>query len=222
LEKKFGKRDLSQEPRWRYGAAFAIVAGAVAVLTIGQPTTADRWAQIEPVESARLANREVQIHPGELLEKLSDPTLQVIMLDIRSEADYNLFHIRDARHVRPEMLPDMIPALLEEPANTLFVVMGNDETAAAEAWKLLRAESVPTAYILEGGVNKWLAVFADEEFKETAAKENTADDALSYTFSSALGSRYEWAAPNPAHYTLTYIPKEQLEIKRWPGGGGCG
>lgn len=222
LEKKFGKRDLSQEPRWRYGAAFAVVAGAVAVVAIGQPTTADRWSQIEPVEGARLANREVQIHPAELLDNLQDRTLQVIMLDVRSEADYNLFHIQDAVHAPPETLPEMVPALLEEPANTLFVVMGNDETAATEAWKLLRAESVPSTYILEGGVNNWLATYADETFRETAVKDNVSDDALGYSFTSALGSRYEWAAPEPAHYSLTYTPKVELEVKRGPSGGGCG
>ncbi len=222
LEKKVGKRDLAQEPKWRYGAAAAVVIGAVAVVVIGQPTTADRWTTIEPVEGARLANREVQIHPGELLDKLHDPTLQVIMLDVRSEADYNLFHIRDARHVPPTTLPEIIPALHEKPANTLIVVMSNDETAATEAWKLLRAASVPSTYILEGGINNWLATFADEEFRETAVKPNLTNDTLVYTFPSALGSRYEWAEPNPVHYTLTYTPKVKLEIKRGPGGGGCG
>lgn len=222
LERIVGKRNLAQEPKWRYGTAFAVVLGAVAVLVIGQPTTADRWAQIEPVESARLANREVQIHPGELLANLNDPTLQVIMLDVRSEADFNLFHIRDARRVTLETLPGIIPGLHEEPPNTLIVVMSNGETAATEAWKILRAESVPTAYILEGGVNNWLATFADQEFKETAVKGTGSADALGYTFPTALGSRYEWAAPNPAHYPLSYIPKVILEIKRGPGGGGCG
>jgi len=222
LEKKVGKRDLAQEPKWRYRAAAAVIIGAVAVVAIGQPTTADRWTTIEPVEGARLANREVQIHPGELLDKLHDPTLQVIMLDVRSEADYNLFHIRDARHVPPTTLPEIIPALHEKPANMLIVVMSNDETAATEAWKLLRAASVPSAYILEGGINNWLATFSDEEFREMALKTNTTNDTLVYTFPSALGSRYEWAEPNPAHYTLTYTPKVKLEIKRGPGGGGCG
>ena len=222
LEKKFGKLDLTKEPKWRYSAAAILVVGAIAVVIIGQPTTADRWTALEATEGARLANREVQIHPGELLEKLHDATLQVIMLDVRSEADYNLFHIRDARHVPLDALPSLIPALHEEPANTLFVVMSNDETAATEAWKVLRAESVPSAYILEGGINNWLTVFADEAFRETAVKANTPDDSLAYSFPSALGARYEWAEPNPHDYTLAFTPKVELELKRGPSGGGCG
>lgn len=222
LEKKFGKRDLAREPKWRYGAAATLVVGAIAIVIIGQPTTADRWTAIEASEGARLANREVQIHPGELLEKLHDPSLQIIMLDVRSEADYNLFHIRDARHMPMDTLPDIIPALHEEPANTLFVVMSNDEIAATEAWKTLRAESVPSAYILEGGINNWLTIFADEAFRATAVKANVAYDSLAYSFPAALGARYEWAEPDPHDYTFTYTPKVQLEIKRGPSGGGCG
>ena len=222
LEKTIGKRDLSQEPKWRYGAAGVIVAGALLVAVIGQPTTADRWSQMEAVEGARLANREVQIHPGELLDKLHDSTLNVIMLDVRGEADYNLFHIRDARHVLPGDLPGIIPELLEEPSNTLFVVMSNDETAATEAWKLLRAESVPTAYILEGGINNWLATFAGEEFRASAGRGTVPNDVLGYSFPAALGARYEFAEPEPGLFALEYVPKVEMEIKRGPSGGGCG
>lgn len=222
LEAIFGGRDLSQEPRWRYGAAGVLVLGALAVVAIGQPTTADRWAMIESVELARIENREVQIHPAELLDKIHDSSLSVIMLDVRSEADYNLFHILEARHTPIDTLPELIPSLLEEPSNTVFVVMSNDETAATEAWKLLRAESVPTTYILEGGVNNWLATYADEAFQAESALTSNANDQLAYGFTAALGSRYEFAEPSPEKFKIFYTPKVELEIKRGPGGGGCG
>ena len=222
LERIVGKKDIGQEPKWRYGAAGALVVGALVLISVGQPTTADRWARIEPVEGARLANREVQIHPGELLEKLHDPALNVIMLDVRSERDYNLFHILDARHVPLAEIPPIAPELQSEPANTLVVVMSNDETAAIKAWKILRAESIPSAYILEGGVNGWLRIFADPEFKAGHDLGREGDDQLGYTFSAALGAQYPWAEPDPNAYQLEYVPKVQMEIKRAPGGGGCG
>lgn len=223
LEAIFGGRNLANEPRWRYGAAGVLVLAAVAVIVIGQPSTADRWEMIENVEAARLQNREVQIHPAELLAISRDPSLNVIMLDIRSEADYNLFHILEAQHIPTlEKLSDMIPALLEEPANTVYVVMSNDETLATEAWKILRAESVPTSYLLEGGVNNWIDTFADETFKETQFKSISGTDQLAYNFSAALGSRYEFSQPDPARFDIVFTPKVELEIKRGPSGGGCG
>lgn len=222
LEKWIGKRNLAQEPKWRYGAAGALLVGSLAVVLIGQPTTADRWAKIEGSEGLRLSAREVQIHPAELLTILDDTSLKVIMLDVRSEADYNLFHILDARHVRPDDLPALIPTLHDEGPNTVIVLMSNDEEAATEAWKLLRAESVPSAYILEGGINNWLATFADDEFKAGRLLTNAVPDMLGYAFSAALGARYPFAHPILENFELEFTPKVKLEIKRGPAGGGCG
>lgn len=222
LERIFGGRDLKREPKWRYGAAGGIVALALAVVVIGQPTTADRWERLVPIEGARLANREVQVHPGEVLEKLHDPKLNVILLDVRTESDYNLFHIQDARHVTPDALPALLPWLREQPANTVVIVMSNDENAATQAWQRLRAESVGSAYILEGGVNGWLSAFADDAFKQAHALTTAGDDQLRYRFDAALGANYPFAAPNPHNHPLEYTPKIKLDVKRGLGGGGCG
>lgn len=223
LEKVVGKKDISQEPKWRYGAAATLTLVAITTIIIGQPTNADRWAKLESTEGARLANREVQIHPGELLSVIHDTSLNVIMLDVRDEADFNLFHIQDARHVTPDEVIALAPALLEEPTNTVIVVMSNDEAAATTAWQQLKAESVPSVYILEGGINGWLATFATDEFKAEAALADVGADELGYEFAAALGSRYAFAEPDPRNYEeLLFTPKVKLEIKRGASGGGCG
>ena len=135
------------------------------MLILGQPTAEQRWQRIAAEKQLLLDQRAVQIHPGELLSLIEDPHLQVVMLDVRTETDYNLFHILDARHAPLSAVAEVIPELHDQPANTVFVVMSNDEVAATEAWKVLAAESVPNTYILEGGVNRWLDVFANEEFR---------------------------------------------------------
>jgi rhodanese-related sulfurtransferase len=222
LERVVGKKDMSREPKWRYSAAGLLVLGAVGTIVIGQPSIEQRWAMLEDTDGARLANREVQIHPGELLDKEHDDTLNVIMVDVRDEADFNLFHILDARHVPLVGIPSVTAELREQPANTVVVVMSNDEIRATEAWKILRAESVPSVYILEGGINNWLSIFANEEFKDTYRLSSKSDDGLAYTFPAALGSNYTFARPIPHNFELEYTPKVELEVKRGPGGGGCG
>ncbi len=222
LEHIFGGVDQRRSPKWRYGAAGGLVLVAVGVLLVGQPTTADRWTKIAPEKEALLADRAVQIHPGELLALLHDRQLKVILLDVRSEADYNQFHLQDAVHQPVSEIMDQVPAFHFEPANAVFVVMSNDEAAAAEAWKILAAESVPNIYILEGGINNWLATFADADFQAAYATSGSGDDQLRYNFTAALGDRYPAAAPNPAKFTLEYVPKVQLELKRAPTSGGCG
>lgn len=222
LEKVVGKRDITKEPKWRYAAAATIILAAVATIIIGQPSTEDRWNKLAATEGVRLDNREVQIHPGELLSVIHDNGLNIILLDVRSEADYNLFHLLDAWHVPADEVIAAAPELLEEPANTVIVVMSNDEAAATQAWQQLKAESVPSVYILEGGINGWLATFADDTFKADSALTAHGEDELAYMFAAALGSRYPFANPVPENYELLFTPKVKLEIKRGAGGGGCG
>jgi rhodanese-related sulfurtransferase len=169
-----------------------------------------------------LENRLVQIAPAELFKTVYTQTINLVMLDVRSEADYNLYHIDGAINIPLEKLPEIIPSLLTEPpANSVFVLMSNDETAATEAWKQLSASAVPNVYILEGGVNNWIAFFGESEgFK---AATSVGDDQLGYIFPAALGSKYESCDPNPQEYeALDFVAKIKLQLKRDKSGGGCG
>ena len=221
LEAKYGDAGAKPAPKWRYGAAAAVFLGAAAVLLLGQPTIAERWAAIASQKNVLLQERAVQIHPGELLDTIHDPKIKVVMLDVRDEVDYNLFHILDARHIPLEELPDHIEEFHFEPANTVFVTMSNDETAATEAWKILQAASVPNVYILEGGINNWIATFGDDELTKNF-NAGAGDDELRYIFDVAIGDRYDAAEPDPHASELIYTPKIKLELKRAPTSGGCG
>lgn len=219
LERIFGGKDPKAAPKWRYAAAAGLVGVAVIGMVIGQPTASDRWARIAPEREAQLANREVQIHPGELLDLLHNNAVRVVMLDVRSESDYNAFHIQDAQHVPLDELAGIVPELQAQPTNTVFVLMSNDEARATEGWKRLAAESVPNIYILEGGINHWLEIFAAGVYPPTG---ETKADALHFRFAAALGARHPASEPDPREFELEYEPKVQLQIKRGPTGGGCG
>jgi len=221
FEAKYGDMDPNDAPKWRYFAAAGIAMFGVVLIVIGQPTVADRWARVQEERQAQLDEGAVQIHPAEMLDKLHDRKLRVQMIDVRNEADYNLFHILDAQRADIEELETMAPALIEQPANTLFVVMSNDEAAATEAWKVLVAESVPNVYILEGGVNNWIDTYAAEEFK-LACEVCSENDELRYDFTAALGAQYLASEPNPHDFEIEYVPKVKMELKRAPSSGGCG
>jgi hypothetical protein len=227
LERIFGKRDLSREPRLRLAGATALFIGALGVLLIGTPNTGAKWARLAPVKQPLLIDRQVQISPGELLTSLADDRLRVVLLDVRPEGEYNLFHIEGAKNYQPhELLPLASDLLAKSSNNTIVVVMSNQEALATEAWKVLVAESVPNVYILEGGINGWITTFAMHDYDITPNPLPDGAvaglDALAYRFTSARGSRYEAAFPNIHDWELEFTPKIKLQIKRDKSGGGCG
>ena len=223
------KINKAQRPYKLAGIAVLVIA-AFAVAFIGQPTTLDKWEQIAAEKQPMLDNRDVYIQPAELLDNIYNDHIDVIMLDIRSESDYNLFHVQDAQRASLDDLQNMVKEFMQKPNNTLFVVMSNDEAAATEAWKTLVAESVVNVYILEGGVNNWIATYNVEESGEEGGQVAAArptpkesyipgDDTLHYNFPAALGDMYAAATPEPHNFEIEYTPKVKLELKQAAGGG---
>jgi rhodanese-related sulfurtransferase len=223
LEKIYGKKDPKKAPKARYYGAGVLVMLAVAIAIIGQPTTADRWNKLESVRGEDLNNREVYIHPGELLDTFHDHKLNLVMIDVRSEADYNLFHLLDAENITPGEIPDSIDGFIAMPANTVFVVMSNDEVTSTDTWKTLTAQAVPNVYILSGGINNWLDIFATP-YEEGVGGDTTEAvvEEMHYEFDAALGSNCPAAYPDHDEYHLEYEKKIKLDLKRAPVGGGCG
>ena len=209
-------------PRWAVPAASVLVALAVLSLVLGQPDNADRWKMIEADQTALLDGREVQISPAELLSVIHDSRIKAVVLDVREERHYNQFHLHGARRLPQADILDTTRELMFEPANTVYVVMGNDESAATEAWKMLKAESLPNVYILEGGVNNWIRTYAEEDFVRQRLLRNRDNDQPAYRFDAATGARHPAAEPNPYAFEIGFEPKVKLELKRAPSSGGCG
>jgi rhodanese-related sulfurtransferase len=222
IESAMGGATAQKAPRWAIPAATGLLMLAALNLVIGQPDNADRWNMMEAEQTALLDAREVQISPAELLSLLHDVQIRVVMLDVREERHFNQFHIFEARRLPAGQVVEGAAELMFEPANTVFVTMGNDESLATEAWKKLKAESLPNVYILEGGVNNWIRTYGDQEFVQQSLLRNRDNDQPAYRFEAALGARHPAAEPNPEAYEIEFEPKVKLELKRAPTSGGCG
>jgi len=250
LEHIVGKRDMSHEPKLRLVGAGTVIVLAVGVVLLGSPSlekkysrvtitrtvveapegaSAEELQSIEPVSvkfspDEILQAREVQISPAELYTTIYDQKLKPVMLDVRPEAEYNLFHVRGAQNIQVSELPAYAKELIAEyTPNRVIVVMSNDETRATQAWKILVAESVANVYILEGGLNNWIAFFGEDDPNIEGKVSHPKDEQLAYIFPAALGDRYECSDPSPIHNEeLEFEPKIQLQLKRDKSGGGCG
>jgi rhodanese-related sulfurtransferase len=223
LEGIFGGLDPKKAPKMRYAGAAGLVLVAVFVLVLGQPTTAEKWDLLSVEKGAKLEEeRAYQIHPAELLSLVHNDDIKLFMFDLRSEADYNLFHIKDAENTSYDQLYESASTLALEPSNAVFVVISNNESQSTEAWKMLQAEQLHNVYILEGGINYWLDVFG-ENGHHNAKLKLIDDEVLYHDFDAALGDHHPAAYPDPELiYEIEYTPKVKLELKKGPTGGGCG
>ncbi len=213
--------DPKTAPKGRYIGAGVLIALALGIIVIGDPGTKDYWSVVSAEQQQRLDNREVQIHPGELLAIMHDKGKNVIMLDVRDQRDYNQFHIRAARQVDPTL--DAVTAvalddLSDADGRTVVVAMSNGEDAATEAWKVLIANDVINSYILEGGINEWLEIFGED----ADPRPVNYPDQLAFTFTSAIGGRCIASDPNQHEFEIEYEPKVKIAAAGAVVGGGCG
>lgn len=223
LEQWFGKKDRKLAPKWRYGAGGTLIVMAGAVLLIGQPTTATKWSWMEAEKAPLLTERTVMVSPAEALDYMYDNKVQMRLIDLRSEADFNTFHLSGAENVPFAELPNYIPDWQVEITSDMVVLLiGNGETITTEAWKMLTAESIPNVYILDGGMNNWIATFDTPTDNIDLTPQQVGDDQLGYVFPLARGAWMPLARPNPDVFNLEYTPKIVLQNKRGATGGGCG
>jgi hypothetical protein len=111
------------------------------------------------------------------------------------------------------------------PDASVKVLVANGETHAEVAWRRLAVAGVANVYILAGGINGWLELFARyappqaRSFTTTAA----AADARGYAFGAALGARHAPALP-PASLFADRAYEKKVKVVRpaAAAAGGCG
>ena len=220
----FDPATAGKEHRILVGVSALLIALGAITLIMGQPTSADLWNRVAPEKQPLLDSRAVQIHPAELREAIYNPLMKVIMLDIRDEEDYNLYHIQGARRLGITQVPSLIPDLQNEPDGTVVVVMSNGETPATETWKILVSKPGINAYILDGGINNWISIYAPNAFDPIPIPPlpNQPDDPLAWQIDQALGANQPGAIPTQKETDIEYTPKIKLQKKAPTGAGGCG
>jgi uncharacterized protein len=175
--------------RGRRIAAGAVLLAAVALAVRGQPSAEERWARSSPALHRLVAERAMFADPAEVVALRKDTSVRVELLDLRSEHDFNLFHVGGARRVTAADLdrPEELKRLLDQPASSVAFLAGNGEAEALAAWKQLKAQGVANVYVLEGGVNRWLDRYPPPACA-AATRLPGRDGELAYAFHYATGA----------------------------------
>ncbi len=196
---KVAWKDIDWMPKRSVSTAAAVVllglAGVVAVK--GQPTVDDRWQWVAPMAGRQVQHREIQADPAEVVALRQDLTLRVEVLDVRSEADFNRFHLAGARRITLDDTrnPLFVRELVAAPENTIVFVASNGEIDATRAWQALKAQGVLNLYILAGGINGWLDRYPPSPCVARKARSPSGQDALAWDFAVAVGDRSSSAHP---------------------------
>jgi hypothetical protein len=182
-------------------AAAALLVVAFVAAAKGEPTADDLWERVAPAEGKRLEDRSVYVHPQEVAEVTRNTDLITVVLDVRHEADYNLFHLRDSRNVTLDQLADagFVKELAALPGNTIFFTVSWDEDAATRAWQLLAARSLPNIYIVEGGINRWHEIFPPPACLARKRSGAHRPDTPAFAYLKAVGDCCNTAYPEIAY-----------------------
>jgi rhodanese-related sulfurtransferase len=236
LERRFGKgepwRAISLRPRSlaTLAGAGALAAASLALAVRGSPGAGDRWAWAPPEVRRLVDERAIFVDPAEVVALRKDLSIQTVILDLRDEHDFNLFHVGGARRTSPDalLLPAGYERLVDAPPSTVTFLVGNGEATALATWKALKTLGVPNLYVVEGGINRWLERYPLPEcVADRPGRAPAADDAdpLAYRFHLAAGEGAPAAWPElpasrafrvscepPASRT---VAREEREIA-WP------
>jgi rhodanese-related sulfurtransferase len=204
------------------GAAAVALVTAFALMLVGMPDTERRLAWLDAELNEELSGRAYHIDPGELLSLMYNNKILLILIDVRDETDFNLFHLKDARWRPVDQMTESCCRRLA--AEGVKVVISNDEERANRAWKHLRAKFVPNVYILAGGMNLWVEIYRDES-PGPPHEEITGegDDVLRHEFPVARGHDHPASLPDPELLSKRTFPSKVKVLRPVSlEGGGCG
>jgi uncharacterized protein len=237
LEQRYGQgrpwSEIALAPRSlaKVGAAGLLASLALLVALLGQPGPGEKFALLGAAARRPVEERAMFVHPAEVVALRNDLNVEVVVLDLRDEHDFNLFHLGGARRVAPEALfrPETVKRLLDQPGTTVTFLAGNGEAAALAAWKGLTAMGVANLYVIEGGMNGWLekyaapACVAQPPSAPTTAAAQEGEE-LRFRFAYATGASLPAAWPELPHSRAFRSPcadavvdvARATEEKAWP------
>lgn len=202
-------------------AAVALLAG-LGLALIGQPDVDDRLEAQADLLAKTVAGRSIHLDPAEVNVLLHDPQVIVQLIDVRPEAEFNLFHLVDARRVSLDALRAPAERKRLSP-KALKIFVANGEARAEKAWRIVTASGVRDAYVLAGGLELWLAVYRDGRTDAQPRPTSIDADLALAPFTRALGDRYAFARPALAEAKgRSYEEKAKRLSKVNKPAGGCG
>jgi rhodanese-related sulfurtransferase len=132
-------------------AAAAVVLGAVALFASPYP---GNKVTLDAKELALVVGTEADhVEVPELAAWIIEGRADYRLIDLRTEAEFNQYHIPTAVNIPMNVLTDAGLARDEK-----LVLYSEGGVHSAQAWMLLKAQGYKGAYMLKGGLDDWKAL----------------------------------------------------------------
>ena len=162
----------------------AAALGAIAPLAGSPYIGAHGRVDVEQLASA-VAREEDHVTALELAQWIKDRRPDLRVVDVRTRADFDAFHLPTAEHIPIESI-----ATASFDANDTIVLYSDGGAHAAQAWVFLRALGHQQVFFLRGGLIDWI----DDVLNPAIAPDATADAKAAFARIAAL-SRYFGGTP---------------------------
>jgi rhodanese-related sulfurtransferase len=198
-------------------ALFIVPLGLILALV---PANTTHPYKLSPEDLLEYVNSGMQYFPPDEVAHMivsEDPSL--VLIDVRSETEYENFHLPGAINIPlTSLLEDQWKAYLNQDLR-YNVFYSNGTVNANQAWMLCRQLGYENNYVLQGGLNYWVETIMNPEAPAATSPD---EEIAKYDFrkgaSKALGGgTMVKSADNPA----PELPKIAPRPKKQRVQGGC-
>ncbi|RJP58785.1 MAG: rhodanese-like domain-containing protein [Deltaproteobacteria bacterium] len=188
-----------------------LIALILAVIMLFLPYQDSSKYRFDPEAIARtIIEGTDQIDPKTLSEWIIEGRRDFILIDIRSEKEYEKGKIKGAENIPLQKL--ITKSTIEElPKDKIIVIYSNGSSHASQAWLVMKTAGID-AYILEGGFNYWSSFILNP----AQCSINASDDEILKYRSQVAVSNY-FGGSSPAASTVddkTKTEKKAIEMPK--------
>lgn len=108
-----------------------------------------------------IVNKNAMIHPDILAKWMIDGKPDLMVIDVRSPEDFEKYHLPGAVNYPVKALLEKEKENINSDMVTVFTSNGDNE--ASQVWLLLRMMGYNNIYVLQGGVNFWVANYVSPQ-----------------------------------------------------------
>jgi rhodanese-related sulfurtransferase len=191
-----------------------LIALILAVIMLFLPSQDSSKYRFDPEAIAKsIIEGTDQIDPQTLSEWIIEGRRDFILIDIRSEKEFEKGKIKGAENIPLQKLITK-SAIEELPKDKIIVVYSNGSSHASQAWLVMKTAGIES-YILEGGFNYWNSFILNPGEHSADASD---DEVLKYKSGMAVSNYFGGGSSTSSTVEdKTKIEKKVIEIPKKKG-----